>query len=93
MEGYIGQVMIFHKDWAPENWMPCDGRKLKFKKYAALAAVLGIKAPEGVGYVEDMPDDLEFRLPSISSRHPDFNYIICVNGLFPLRAEPRYQDE
>jgi hypothetical protein len=59
---------------------------VKFKKYAALAAVLGIKAPEGVGYVEDMPEDLEFNLPTIGSKHPDFNYIICVNGLFPIRA-------
>jgi len=86
MEGYIGQIMIFHKDWTPENWMPCDGRSVRFKNYTPLAAVLGIQAPEGMKYSDDMPEDLEFNLPTIGSKHPDFNYIICVNGLFPSRA-------
>jgi|SaaInl85LU_5_DNA_1037374.scaffolds.fasta_scaffold18548_5 microcystin-dependent protein len=87
MEGYIGQIMIFHKGWIPENWMPCDGRSVRFKDYVPLAAVLSINPPEGIQYSNDMPDDLEFRLPSINSRHPDFNYIICVDGLFPVRAQ------
>jgi len=86
MEGYIGQIMIFHKDWTPENWMPCDGRSVRFKNYTPLAAVLGIQAPDGMKYSDDMPEDLEFNLPTIGSKHPDFNYIICVNGLFPSRA-------
>ena len=86
MEGYIGQIIIFPKNWLPKDWMPCDGRKVKFKEYTALAAVLGIEAPEGMRYAEDMPEDLEFSLPSIGSRHPDFNYIICANGNFPSKS-------
>lgn len=86
MEGYIGQIIIFTRNWTPKDWMPCDGRELKFKEFLPLASVLGVDIPEGYKYSDDFPEDLTFNLPTIGSANPDFNYIVCTNGLFPARS-------
>ena len=78
--------MLFTSKWdrAIKNWIPCDGRALKYKDYSALGAVLHAPIPEGVStYVEEMPDDLTFNVPNIPSPHPEYIYYICAWGTFP----------
>ena len=66
--------MLFPSSWVPKNWMVCDGRRLKVSDYQALAVVLGY----------DKDDDY-FSLPRLDSFHSDVVYIICHNGLFPVK--------
>ena len=33
MEGYIGEIRLFPKDWVPNGWLVCDGREVRFKGY------------------------------------------------------------
>lgn len=39
-DAYIGEIRIFPFAWAPEGWMPCDGRELPVQQYQALFSIL-----------------------------------------------------
>ncbi len=40
MEGYIGEVRMFGADYAPENWMACQGQELEINGFAQLFSVI-----------------------------------------------------
>lgn len=40
-EAFIGEIMLFCGNYAPNGWMPCDGRLLPIAQYDALYSVLG----------------------------------------------------
>lgn len=40
-EPFLGQVILFGGDYAPENWHRCDGSLLSIQQYAPLYALLG----------------------------------------------------
>lgn len=61
-EAYLGEIRLFPIDWAPEQWLPCDGRTLKINTYAALYTLLG-KQFGGDGKTE-------FNLPDLRGRTP-----------------------
>lgn len=37
----LGEIRAFPFNWAPTDWMPCDGRELLVTQYQALYALLG----------------------------------------------------
>jgi microcystin-dependent protein len=74
MDGYIGQIILFPKNWVPQNWMVCDGSVLDTQKHLPLVAIMGFDI-----------DSPTFSLPIIDSPHSDYVYIICINGTFPSR--------
>ena len=37
----IGEIMVFGANWAPRNWLPCDGSMLLISAYRDLYNVLG----------------------------------------------------
>lgn len=41
MEPYIGEIRLFGGNYAPENWLLCDGEILMIRDYTALYAVIG----------------------------------------------------
>jgi microcystin-dependent protein len=41
-EAYIGEIRAFGFNYAPQNWLPCDGRLLSIPGYTSLFAILGI---------------------------------------------------
>ncbi len=41
MEPFIGEIRLLPYIFAPQGWLPCDGRQLPISSYQALAAVLG----------------------------------------------------
>lgn len=41
MEVYIGMIFLFAGNFAPLNFMPCDGRLLSVSQYSALYSILG----------------------------------------------------
>lgn len=41
LEPLIGSVAMVAFDWAPQGWLPCDGRLLPIQQYTPLYALLG----------------------------------------------------
>ncbi|WP_375580419.1 tail fiber protein [Marivirga tractuosa] len=41
MEGTISEIRYFGPNWAPRNWMPCDGRLLPISQYTAFFSLIG----------------------------------------------------
>jgi microcystin-dependent protein len=43
MESYLGAIMLFGGSYAPEGWVPADGRSLKIGEYQALYSLYGTR--------------------------------------------------
>lgn len=41
MDGYIGQIILFAGNYAPDNWRLCDGSLLQIAEYSALFSLIG----------------------------------------------------
>jgi microcystin-dependent protein len=62
MDAYLGHIIPFAANYAPENWLPCDGRSLKIDDYQALYVLLGkTYGGDNVTY---------FNLPDLRGRVP-----------------------
>jgi microcystin-dependent protein len=59
MDAYIGEIRLLPYTFAPDNWLPCDGRTLAINSYQTLYAVIGIT------YGGD--GKTNFKLPNLSS--------------------------
>jgi hypothetical protein len=79
MDTYIGTILLFAFNYAPEGWLPCNGKLLPINENQALYALLG---PTYGGDGKIM-----FALPNLTGKEPipGLAYYICVNGLFPQR--------
>jgi len=42
MDPYIGEIRLLPYNFAPVDWLPCDGRSLSIGEYTSLFAVIGI---------------------------------------------------
>lgn len=62
VEAFIGEIRMFAGNYAPEGWLPCDGRQLQINQYQALYALLG-NAYGGNGTTT-------FNLPNLVGRVP-----------------------
>jgi microcystin-dependent protein len=40
-DAYVGEIRLFPFNWAPNGWLPCDGRSLPIQGNQALASLLG----------------------------------------------------
>jgi len=83
MEGIIGEVILFAKSALPiEEWVECNGSTMHIKDSQALASVLGYDY-----------NDIEgtYTLPDIPSPHPQLAYIMCVEGVYPIRRSKDYE--
>jgi len=61
-EGFIGEIRIFAGNFAPRDWMECNGQILAISQYQALYTILG-KAYGGDGITT-------FALPNLNGRVP-----------------------
>lgn len=59
---YLGQIVLFAGSYAPDGFLPCDGRQLAIAQYDALFSLIGI-AYGGDGRTT-------FNLPDLRSRVP-----------------------
>jgi hypothetical protein len=41
MDAYMASMMLFAGNYAPQNWMECDGQRLSIMQYQALYSLLG----------------------------------------------------
>lgn len=71
---YLGDIMMYPTNWAPQDFMPCDGRLLDIAKYQALYSLLGINFG-GDGKTT-------FGLPDMRGMTP-----VCVPRQAPLHYE------
>jgi microcystin-dependent protein len=62
MEDYIAEIRIFGGNYAPENWLLCQGQQLKIEEYQNLFSLIGNKfGGDGRTY---------FQLPDLRGRCP-----------------------
>lgn len=62
MDFFIGQIVLLGFNWAPINFLPCNGQLLPISQYDALFALLGnIYGGDGVN---------NFALPNLNGRVP-----------------------
>jgi microcystin-dependent protein len=40
-DAFIGEIRMFGGDYAPDGWMPCDGRTLAIASYSVLYTLIG----------------------------------------------------
>ena len=62
MEPFLGQVVLFAGNYAPRNWMYCNGQILSIMQYQALYSLLGVNYG-GDGRVTFALPDLRGRVP------------------------------
>ncbi|MFC5863500.1 phage tail protein [Acidicapsa dinghuensis] len=79
MDEYMGVIKLFAFNYAPQNWMPCNGQTLPIAQYQALFSLLGTMYG-GNGQTD-------FALPKLdaSSIHEGLQYCICYQGIYPSR--------
>jgi len=80
MDNYLGQITLFACNFAPNNWMMCQGQLLLIRQYTALFSLLGTNYG-GNGTTNFALPDLCGRLPNGHGQVPGMsNYIIGETG-------------
>lgn len=76
---FVGQIELFPYNFAPKDWMLCDGNLLRISTNEVLFALIGTTFG-GDGIVN-------FAVPNLSGAEPipNTNYYISLNGIFPTR--------
>ena len=76
---YLGIVKLFAGTFVPKGWALCDGQLLNITQNTALFSLLGTQFG-GDGQSNFGLPDLRKAIPA-----PNLIYIICVQGLYPMR--------
>lgn len=77
MDELIGAIKLVAFNYAPTQFMPCDGAQLNISQNQALFALLG-NTYGGDGKTT-------FALPQLQAPSKGLQYIICVQGIWPQR--------
>ena len=78
MDNFIGQIIMTAFNYAPQGYMPCDGRLLRIQEYEALFVLLGTRYG-GDGRTTFALPDLKGRIPVQSESETIINQIV-TNG-------------
>ena len=75
---YLGEIVQVAFEFAPRDYLPCDGRILSISQRGALFSLLGNRfGGDGKS---------NFALPNYNPSAPRGSmYVICVEGIFPPR--------
>ncbi|MFB9326036.1 phage tail protein [Paenibacillus aurantiacus] len=80
MEAFVGMIMPWPMNWAPVDWLPCDGRELNIQQYAALYSLIGVTYGGNATTNFKLPD-LRGRVPVGMGQQPGgANYVIGTVG-------------
>ncbi|MFB9326035.1 phage tail protein [Paenibacillus aurantiacus] len=80
VEAYIGMIMPWSLNWAPVDWLPCDGRELNVQQYQALYSLIGNTYGGTAPRTFKLPD-LRGRVPVGMGQQPGgTNYVISTVG-------------
>lgn len=79
MEPFLGQIELFPYNFAPTNWMLCEGQSLQISQNQALFALIGTTFG-GDGQTT-------YQLPNLKGKEPapGLQYCIAIQGIFPQR--------
>ncbi|HUR21103.1 MAG TPA: tail fiber protein [Vicinamibacterales bacterium] len=79
MEPFIGQIELLSFNYAPQNWIFCEGQLLSINQYTVLFSLIGTT------YGGD--GKTTFALPNLKGKEPDPNlhYCIALQGVYPSR--------
>lgn len=72
---YTGDIMLYTTNWAPQNFLPCDGRPLAINDFNALYAIIGMtfggdtKNPPTYFNLPDLRGRVPIGAPSYSSKY------------------------
>lgn len=82
MDCYIGAIFLFAGNYAPQDFLLCEGQILPIQQYAALYSILGIQYGGDGSRTFALPN-----LPKVpdTDGRGESRYIICINGLYPCR--------
>lgn len=69
MDGYLGTIVMWSMDWAPQNWAICDGSIIAVQQNAELFSLLGAKFG-GNGTTTFALPDLRGRMPIGMGHNP-----------------------
>lgn len=72
---YIGEISLVGFNFAPNGWLPADGRSLPIDEHEALFGLLGTK------YGGD--GTATFNLPTLAAPQQGMVYVISVYGQYP----------
>lgn len=80
MDYLIGEIALFSFNFAPMDWMSCEGQILKIVQYQALYSLIG--NTYGGNSVQGT-----FALPNLRGAEPvpNMRYFIAINGIYPQR--------
>lgn len=70
---YVGEIRMFGGNYAPEGWLPCDGRLLSISEYDVLYTLIGTTYG-GDGVSTFAVPDLRGRVPINDGQGPGLSY-------------------
>jgi microcystin-dependent protein len=77
---FIGTIMMFAGNFAPRNWLPCEGQLLPISQYTALFSILGTTYG-GNGTTTFALPDLRGRVPLHQGQGPGLSpYVLGQQG-------------
>jgi microcystin-dependent protein len=79
MDEMLATIKLFAGSYTPTGFMACDGRTLPIRSNEALFSILGNN------YGGD--SNQTFKLPKLEAPVEHMRWIICVNGLYPVRED------
>ncbi|OPX85283.1 tail fiber protein [Pelotomaculum sp. PtaB.Bin117] len=81
MDPLLGDIQLFAFDFAPSNWMTCEGQTLNIATNQALFSLIGTKFG-GNGTTTFCLPDLRNALPM---QGMGMHYCIAIQGIYPDR--------
>ncbi|WP_313150656.1 phage tail protein [Lysinibacillus capsici] len=62
MEAFVGTILPWSLDWAPDGWLLCQGQELPINQYQAIYSLIGVKYGGNATTTFKLPD-LRGRVP------------------------------
>ena len=84
-DAFIGTIILFAGNFAPEDWAICDGRKLEISKNPALFSIIET-AYGGDGKITFALPDLRDRVP-MGTHNPDDRGQVAGNDIAAITTE------
>lgn len=81
----IGELKLFAGDFAPKNWMFCEGQELRIAQFTALYSVLGTAYGGDGRTTFGLPDMTKFEKLMAGRTGNKSRYIIAVAGTYPVK--------
>lgn len=87
-EGYLAQIILFAGNFAPKGWTFCAGQLLQIQQNTPLFALIGTTYGGDGQHTFALPDMREKDEQGTSRIGYELgkpSYIICTQGMFPIR--------